>query len=474
MKKKLLTLDDLYEFFSSSNKNVTFTLNDEEIVTQIPALFEYNDDLCDDGQMHVHLQACHCFLNRNNSYISFEDMEKNLHTIYDRPILGNIIQLDDGTYDFHSHDMEINDDDTITYIERPIGHIPRTGNACLKYDEDKDKTYVEVDGIIYEDYGNKSCEIIRNKKQIKVSVELCIKQMSYDAVNKYLVIQDFYFNGITCLGSEKDGTPINEGMEGSNLTIKDFYKENNSCFTKNNLQKGGEKNMNNDKFNLCVSVYDSEYKFELSINEKLQAISKLVNDTYSEADNDFYSVKVFDDYIVMEGWYSGRCYRQNYTDVDNVITLADERVAVTARYMTSDEEKEYDDMISNYESYKSQIADYESLKEKTVDYDELKSRIADYEKKENDAKKKEIIESDDFELVRDSEAFAEATSNIDEMSIEELQAACDKILLDYAKTHSFKEKTNVEDTSKTNKHNFKAKDIEEKSSDEPYGKIFND
>ena len=49
-------------------------------------------------------------------------MEQALPSLKDRPILGDIVKLDDGTYDFFSHDFEV-DEDTgeVTYIEKPIG-----------------------------------------------------------------------------------------------------------------------------------------------------------------------------------------------------------------------------------------------------------------------------------------------------------------------------------------------------------------
>ena len=53
----------------------------------------------------------------------------------------------------------------VEYIEKPIGIVPESCNAHLEYDKDKDKTYVIVDGLIFEDYGNKASKIIQEKKQ---------------------------------------------------------------------------------------------------------------------------------------------------------------------------------------------------------------------------------------------------------------------------------------------------------------------
>lgn len=49
-------------------------------------------------------------------------MEKALPSLKDRPILGHIVELEDGTFDFFSHDFKI-DEETgeVVYQELPIG-----------------------------------------------------------------------------------------------------------------------------------------------------------------------------------------------------------------------------------------------------------------------------------------------------------------------------------------------------------------
>ena len=49
-------------------------------------------------------------------------MERALPSLKNRPILGHLVQLDDGSYDFFSHDFEV-DEETgeVVYQEIPIG-----------------------------------------------------------------------------------------------------------------------------------------------------------------------------------------------------------------------------------------------------------------------------------------------------------------------------------------------------------------
>lgn len=60
---------------------------------------------------------------------------------------------------------------------------------------------------------------------------MCLLDYSYAPKEKKLVINKFYFSGITILGRDRyTEKPIEEGMKGSKLTLKDF-KSNNSLFS---------------------------------------------------------------------------------------------------------------------------------------------------------------------------------------------------------------------------------------------------
>lgn len=234
MKKRLLTLDDLYSFFSSSNKSFNFSSNKSgyNIAIQVPATFEVmDDDQTQEGLYPVKFKVCHTGVNRNKSRISKESMETALPSLHYRPVLADIITLSDGTKDFTSHAMEWDEDGNITYIEKPIGVFTNPDSYHLEYDKDKDRYYVIADAVIYEEYSPDSIEIIERKNGTKVSCELSISELSYDAKEKVLDLEKFHFNGVTCLGvNPETEEPVDEGMEGSRLDISDFAEEKNSIF----------------------------------------------------------------------------------------------------------------------------------------------------------------------------------------------------------------------------------------------------
>ena len=61
---------------------------------------------------------------------------------------------------------------------------------------------------------------------------------------------------------------------------------------------------------IAYSVNGKE--FAVSLNDKIYALSTLVNDAYSEADNTYYNVIVYDKELVMVDIWAGSAYRQSY------------------------------------------------------------------------------------------------------------------------------------------------------------------
>ena len=301
MWKKLLTLDDLAEF-CKKNKFSHFSANEAggPLIVHTPAQFEATD-VSKNGLLPVKLQACHTGLNRNKSKISEESMAAALPSFSNRPILGYIHRLDDGTWDFYAHNMELEEkedgDVNVNYLEVPVGIIPESCNAQIVYDDLKEKSYVNVNGYIFEEY-TKAADILRAKGTAKVSVELAIEDMSWNSDEDCLNINSFYFMGVTILGRDDEGTIIEEGMAGSNITLGSFSQEQNSVMpenlqskmvetlsklndvldrfndTTNSEEKGGNDTM--DKFNELLDLYgltEDEVDFEVEglSNEELEA-----------------------------------------------------------------------------------------------------------------------------------------------------------------------------------------------------------
>lgn len=533
---KLLSLDDLYNFFSQQGQTCRYSSenNEDGIIVQIEeelyfdkqAEEQYNPD---EGLLKTHLQSCHLYKNRNNSSISEEAMLEAIPSFYNRPILGYIHQLSDGSYDFAGHELIEDKNGNIEYKEIPVGVIPESCNAQLIYDKEKEKTYLEVDGYIYEEY-TKAADILREKGKCKVSIEISVDEMSYSATEKVLNIEKFHFRGVTILGKRDDSTerPIEEGMEGSNITLANFSKRDNSLFTNSNngeivkmledinakiacltnftintksLEEGGNhmteflkelllkydksieelefdyESMSEDElvsafaeaFDVesgetsetepesegtevvehadnntedveatetnteaeietedgtetevehieetvtveasCDTVLpvtysvsfnnDSVRSFEVSLDEIQQALYNLVNTVYGTED-DWYSVRVYETYIVMDNWRSNQTFKQSYERENDNFILVGDRVEVFKHYLTAEEE--------------------EALAKLREKYAEATEKLASYEKAEADAKKDAILANSAYASYTNSEAFKNLKENRDSYSVEE-------------------------------------------------------
>lgn len=237
-KKRLLYIEDLYDFYSNKYKRSTkFSAEKtgEPLVVQVHGRINFDEsDKNKDGLLPVHLQSCHTDLNVNGSNIESSVMETALPSFSNRPILGYIHKVTtdenpEGQWEFYSHNMHEDENGDVVYDEYPIGIIPESCNAQLVYDEEKKKTYCEVDGYIFEEY-SKAAEILQREEECSVSVELSIRELSYDAKQKFLNIEDFWFSGVTILGKTPQGNEVKPGMTGSNIKLADFSSKNNSLF----------------------------------------------------------------------------------------------------------------------------------------------------------------------------------------------------------------------------------------------------
>lgn len=513
---RLLSLDDLYSFYVSQGKSLHFNAEEEHtnIVVQLPATLKFEkSDRDTEGLRPVVLQACHTGENNNHSYISEKAMKSALPSFSNRPILGYIHEVD-GQPEFYTHCMHLDEDDNVVYDEIPIGIIPESCNAKLKYDSEKDKTYCVVNGYIYEEYSPKAVEILERENECSCSVELSVRELSYDSSSKVLCIDDYFYSGVTILGKTPDGDEVKPGMSGANIKLADFSEENNSFVFDSKLvneiadavaqrlsdinNQGKEEdavdfeeNVETVAEEVAEEVVETEVmseeteateeevkvveeetseevdeepaeetpnvvedfadddpeeeeepeeeepeeavidddtlpakkkysvngmEFELSLSEIQSALMELVNSTYSESDNDYYGCEVYQDSktVVMIGMWSGKAYKQGYKVRGGVYSLVGDRVAVKPVFVTADEEAELDKMRNNYSEISEKLAKYESEPEKM-----------------------EILNSDDYSQIANSEEFA-ALKDVEkhfDMTVEEVRKAADDMLLAYAKNN---------------------------------------
>lgn len=233
MNSRLLTLTDLYNFYSTKKKSMKFSAdkNGEPIAVQVEGTLLFKKELenINSGLTQVRLQACHTETNLNKSTISLETMQdKLLPTFQNRPILAYIHEVN-GVPQFYGHNAH-EENGEIVYDEIAVGNIPESNNAELVYDEENDRYNVMIDGYLYDEY-TKASEIVKREEECPVSVEISITKMSWNNTDKTLHIEDGYFSGIAILGYDDNGNKVMPGMANSNIRLKDFSQSNNSILS---------------------------------------------------------------------------------------------------------------------------------------------------------------------------------------------------------------------------------------------------
>lgn len=223
-KRRIMSIDELYEFCLKNNF-AHFSSNEfgKELMVRMNGNFEKTSKDVDKHKESLTpfvSRAFHDHVNLNKSEISEESFNENVPSANFRPILAHITTNSDNELDFGSHDFYITTDkdgnDKVVYEEQPIGVIDGT-KTTIEYDEKAQVNRAVLHGYLYDEYCQDAIDILNRRGTVDCSVELCIRELSFNNANKTLLLDDFYVSGLTLLS--KDVSP---GMAGSNFKIEDF------------------------------------------------------------------------------------------------------------------------------------------------------------------------------------------------------------------------------------------------------------
>ena len=208
--------------------------------------------------------------------------------------------------------------------------------------------------------------------------------------------------------SEETTDESDEETEDEESTVK----EDNACGGGSGSAKKKKKN----SIECSYTVNDETKTYAVSLDEKISAIHCLVNDTYAEADNTYYGVSVYDSYVIMQDWCSGRYFKQSYMDENDTYTLTGDRIEVYAEFVTKDELNELNDMRSNYSTVVNELNQYKYN-------EEFADKMTVFE----DEAYTDYLETDEFKTLMSKET-------VDKYSKEELAEKADATLGKFVKS----------------------------------------
>lgn len=469
MKKKILTLEDLYSFYSTKKRSMTFSAEKQgyQIGVMVPATFEAEQS-DSETMMFANVKAFHCGRNRNGSSVTMEAAEAALSAMDYKPVLAYIVANDDGEEDFSKHDYMVDDEGNITYLEKQVGSI-MAGTSYIEHDDENDRDYVFCKVAIPRGYTH-AADIIERRGGTDVSVELLINECSYNAKEKYLELSDIEVAGVTLLGADYE-----PGMSGAKLQLKDFAVQQPSTVLFSaeqterlinaleniseslNIENYGKEDETMDEETKVTeleeeateqveeeSVEETEMteetatveteeeieetpseefevitrefevdgqqfsvKFALSHEDIRTALYSLISMAGWEAeDNDWYGINsVYDDHFIARGFFTDQIWGQDYTVDGDNVNFSGDRYRLHAEYLTDAELESLNDMRSNYSA--------------------ISEKLANYEQAELNAQRDEILNSEKYAEYVDTEEFKKLREHKEDYSLEDLRTQCE-------------------------------------------------
>ena len=283
-------------------------------------------------------------------------------------------------------------------------------NNSVKFS--KDEKLIELLDKLNTTLSNFNNNTIRKEEEIEVE-----NKENFDEVTETVEVtetEETTEEEVTVTENESEET-VDETSEDETVDTEDEtteIKEDNACGGGSGSAKKKKKN----SIECSYTVNDETKTYAVSLDEKISAIHCLVNDTYAEADNTYYGVSVYDSYVIMQDWCSGRYFKQSYMDENDTYTLTGDRVEVYAEFVTKDELNELNDMRSNYSTIVNELNQYKYN-------EEFADKMTVFE----DEAYTEYLETDEFKTLMSKET-------VDKYSKEELAEKADATLGKFVKS----------------------------------------
>lgn len=360
--------------------------------------FEADNTFDNDRFIKLRVWVMHDGKNLNGSTFSTDAIEKARPTLANIPILANVIEKEDGTYDFGGHDYKYenkNGEFVITYLEQPIGVIPETNNYELV--EKDGKTYVVADCFIWKDYVNRAQDLILEAEKFDVSMEVLVSEYSIGE-DKSFNIDGYKYTGVTFLGSDKEPAMVGANAELVKFSVDQvaqkvsvyttelakFFAKEDEEEVKEEMAEEPEVDNPEEKEDMGCGDKD---KYEITMEEKRDKLNDSLTSEVVRDENGClvsetsYWVSTFsDDYAYVTIWeytkdagYSDKIVRAKY----NVETLTVDKSTfeqVFVQYLT---QAEIDLVDASRKSFETQLEEYKStIEEMDAKFTEMNNEIA--------------------------------------------------------------------------------------------------
>ena len=332
------------------------------------AKYEVLDDYDMESFIRMRILIAHTGINHNGSKFTLESFESAKGTLANKPLLARVVQVGENQYDFNGHDMdwEIDEDGNfkVVYLEQPIGVIPETHDyEIVEYDG---REYVAATGYVWREYSNLAEQIIEQRGEVEVSMEIAFgdEDYHYDEEDGTYQINNFKYRGVTLLGAH-----VAPGMEKAHATAVFTRKSDEAITTEYTRMIDKLKEELDAMFSDNGDEDDKGGEAEVNVWE--EAFKKIFNvESLEEFNHESVKVLTVEEFSEMES---------KITEFQQTITELESKVSELEEYKANREKEDFESqrqaIIDEYTSLIGK-ADVEALAKDHTDLQQLEFTLA--------------------------------------------------------------------------------------------------
>ena len=326
--------------------------------------------------------------NRNGSNITKENVERNLATIKNIPIIGEFDKNSDN-FKGHGGKLELSEDGIeFIHTTKPLGVVPESATTYWEIVKDKkgiEREYLVVDGAYMWNRYEKEVETLK-EENFGQSMELEVFDGEWVQDDRIFDIKDFAFSALCILGIDRDGSGHVEPAFGDAKII---------TYSKSELQDELSEMLKEFKYSLSNDAeLGSKEDNELNLEDLLKKYSITVEDLEEK------SIK-----------YSEMTIEELEQEIEKSFSEED----------ASDEESKEDEEDEEPNQFELEVqslrAENEALK---AEIEGMQSEIAEFKKNDHEREANSILER--FKADYDLDESDVSEISVHDFSLEQLES----------------------------------------------------
>ena len=377
-------------------------------------------------KLNEEFTLCKCYVqgvgkNRNYSYMSKENIIKNSSTLHYAPVVGHLIQKEDGSLYMGGHDWTIDENCNFKSICVPYGVVTMDDFEFEEVDEYGEKTeYMTANVVLWTGRYPELMEAIYSDDIFfNQSMEIAVEQYRpYEEDSNYIELLDWTYSALCMLGKADD---------------KDSPEHTEPCFIESKIMPY---NFSKAEFAEVMSEMKQGLAFyfeKKGVEEAVEEIKDIVMEETPDAEEpttEEMSEDMAADEVVIE---EELVVEEEVSDEESVAEEAvEEEIPEEAVEV---ENIELNALQSEFDAYKESHThsneEYEILK---ADYDELKAFKETYDASVVEAQKTEILDKVEYECLAENAEFIQLRADMDKFSVEEVSTKADLIFAAHMKS----------------------------------------